>query len=225
MDCRYVDDKPKSWTLPGEIEHVLWNPHSQDYFVAGTDTGHLHYLDRRMDDKVVFTLNAHSDSVTSVCFGTDPELTGLMMTSSADKLVKVWDISDNAPKKVMEKDMKLGTLYCAEACPDSSTGLVFAVGGETEMRVLNLKRNVTVCEYFNIEMSDAGDGKISGASGDADLATTSSNPNTTTNRFLAQSEKKISKTNEGPAAETAHKTKEKKVKKKKSKQKTKTNRN
>ncbi len=51
--------------------------------------------------------------------------------------------------KVHKKTMKMGELHCLGTSPDSP--LVVGVGGETELRVLNLRRNAAICQHFQME--------------------------------------------------------------------------
>ena len=64
----------------------------------------MYYTDVRMD-KPVFTLSAHTESVTGLAISS--QLPGLLITASTDKSMKVWDVQDNKPAMVLEKDMKV----------------------------------------------------------------------------------------------------------------------
>ena len=147
-DCRSADVH-KTWTLAGEVERVTWNHHDPYHFLASTDTGHVYYVDVRQEG-TVFTLKAHTSAVTGLVLSSG--IAGCLLTASTDKTVKVWDIRDNKPAIVHSQDMKMGELHCAQSCPDAS--LVFAIGGEREFRVFNLKKNAMVAKCFDLNKKE-----------------------------------------------------------------------
>lgn len=77
-----------------------------------------------------------------------------MVTASADKLVKVWDVKENEPKFVKEVDPQVGTILSLSANPDYP--FVFAVSGDNiaeNMKVLdisNFKAGTFLLPYFYI---------------------------------------------------------------------------
>merc|ERR1712150_202264 len=83
-DCRTPDKAVKTWTLPGEVERVLWNQHDPYCFLASSETGHLFYLGARTD-KPLFTLSAHSGAVSGLSLSTS--VPGCLVSCSDDKEV------------------------------------------------------------------------------------------------------------------------------------------
>ena len=165
-DCRSPKDSHKTWRLPGEVERVVWNPHDPYYFLASSDTGHVYYLDVR-NSEPVFTLQAHHGAVTGL--SVSQHMPGCVMTASQDKYVKVWDIRGNKPSLVLEKEPKMGGIHCVGSSPDSA--LIFAVGGEQELRVMNLHKNVDVAEHFGTEaVAGDEDAELLGVAGAEDNA-------------------------------------------------------
>lgn len=62
-----------------------------------------------------------------------------MLTASADKLVKVWDVQENEAKFIKEIDPQVGTILSLSANPDYP--FVFAVSGDNvaeNMKVLDI---------------------------------------------------------------------------------------
>ncbi|XP_064628695.1 periodic tryptophan protein 1 homolog [Lineus longissimus] len=143
FDCRSSDKDCKKWTIAGEVERVVWNWSSPFHLLASSDQGFVYLLDVRTD-KTVFTLSAHTGAVTGLCLSS--QVPNLLVTGSADKLVKVWDIQDNKPEMVMEKNFKLGGIQCISCCPDAP--YAFAAGCEKDVKVWDIRENKAVTEHF-----------------------------------------------------------------------------
>ena len=57
-------------------------------------------------------------------------------------VLQVWDIADDSPKCVQEREMKLGRLHCAEGCPDAP--FVVCMGGDKNsdnLKVLDVRES------------------------------------------------------------------------------------
>lgn len=159
-DCRNPNSTYKNWDLDGEIERVLWDTHKPFNFFASTDKGVIYYLDSRMD-KQLFTLSAHDEAVTGI--SQSYKVPGLLVTTSSDKMFKVWDVQDNKPSLVLERNLKMGQLYCSECCPEAP--FVFAIGGDGgEMKVWDIRESAAVRKHFldraPVGVTMEGDGDI-----------------------------------------------------------------
>lgn len=147
FDCRSKDSY-KAWSMPGEVERVIWNHYNPFCFLASTDKGTVHYIDCR-NDKPVWELSAHSKEVTGLSLSS--ACPGLLFTGSSDGLVKVWDIEEQSkPVWVWENDVKLGNLQCLGSSPDAPFTL--AAGGDKKSRnfgVWDLCDNVAVSNRFS----------------------------------------------------------------------------
>ena len=150
FDCRAPESVPQSWNLTGEVEKVHWNPHERYNFFASTDSGDVFYYDVRTANPI-FTLSAHSSAVTGLA--TSPTIANCFVTSSEDRIVKFWDISKSSPSVITEKDCKIGSIFCVSSCPDSK--LLFCVGGEREMKVLQLSNDEKVMAHIGTESTAA----------------------------------------------------------------------
>lgn len=146
VDCRSPEGSQKSWKLAGEVEKVIWNSHNASSFFASTDTGHVYCYDIRTEQPV-FEFVAHPSAVTSLTLS--PSIEGCLVTSSEDESIKVWDVRSDSPKLVDQKKCKIGALFCSAACSDSS--LLLCVGGERELRVMDMKINEKVVARFNAQ--------------------------------------------------------------------------
>ncbi|XP_078322317.1 periodic tryptophan protein 1 homolog isoform X2 [Crassostrea virginica] len=142
-DCRNPNQDCKSWALDGEVENVLWDRFNENNFYATTDKGYVFYMDKRAG-KPVFTLSAHDEAVTGICQSSS--VPGLLITTSTDKTMKIWDIQDNRPSSVLERNLKLNQLFCVDACPEAP--FVFAVGGEKEIKVWDIRESAAVRKHF-----------------------------------------------------------------------------
>ncbi|XP_014673009.1 PREDICTED: periodic tryptophan protein 1 homolog isoform X2 [Priapulus caudatus] len=145
FDCRDPSNNHKAWQFDGEVERVIWNHFEPFYFLASTETGFVYYVDVRQTG-TVFTLRAHTKAVTGLSLSN--HIAGCLTTVSADRTCKIWDLKDNKPECVLERDLHLGHLQCCTPCPDAP--YIVAIGGEqSSVKVWDIKDNATVRNHFS----------------------------------------------------------------------------
>ena len=146
FDCRTAGQH-KDWKVGGEVERLVWNHFQPHNLIASNDQGQVVSVDLRTDKKPLWTLSAHSEAVTGLSLSS--QCPGCLVTSSQDKIVKVWDISDDSPSFVYERDVKLGQLHDLAACPDAP--FVVCVGGDKRddnMKVWDIRESAAVKGRF-----------------------------------------------------------------------------
>ncbi|XP_044255821.1 periodic tryptophan protein 1 homolog [Tribolium madens] len=139
FDCRNPETH-QTWKINGEVETLVWNPLQPFSFFAGSDTGNLQYFDCRKGQ--VWTVEAHEKEVTGLV--ASAQCPGLLVTSSPDGAIKVWDYTENEATFVYEKDFNLGTIQCLDLSPDLP--FVIAAGGD------NKSNNFLVHDLRNIDV-------------------------------------------------------------------------
>ncbi|KAK3763000.1 hypothetical protein RRG08_041616 [Elysia crispata] len=143
IDCRNPSENVKKWKFTGEVERALWNHFNPFNFLASTDKGMLYEVDVRQD-KPLFTLSAHEEGVTGVALST--QIPGLLVTSSPDKHLKVWDIENSRPSLVLNRNLRMDVLHCVNCNPDHP--FVFAVGANKDFKVWDIRESAAVRGHF-----------------------------------------------------------------------------
>ncbi|KAK0052590.1 periodic tryptophan protein 1 [Biomphalaria pfeifferi] len=142
-DCRTPLDSVKKWKFDGEIERALWNHFSPFHFLASTEKGMLYAVDIRQE-KPLFTLSAHEQEVTGISLSS--QIPGLLVTTSPDKYLKVWDIQDSKPSLILSRNLKMDILHCVSCNPDHP--FVFAIGGNKDFKVWDIRESAAVRRHF-----------------------------------------------------------------------------
>lgn len=152
-DMRAPDAKAPRWGVESDVENVRWDPHDPNFFYISTENGIIHYHDVRnapkdpSASKPVWTLHAHDDAVSS--FDINPIIPGFMATGSADRQVKLWNITAAGPTMVVSRNLEVGKVFSTVFAPDEEVGFRLAVAGSKgTMQIWDTSTNAAVRKAF-----------------------------------------------------------------------------
>lgn len=140
----------RTWTLGADAdpEAVAWDPHVAHRFVVACEDGSVTCFDARKEGAPLWKLDAHKKATSSVDF--NPVAAGVLATGSADKTVKLWDVSGATPSLLATKDMELGKVFSVKFSPDSAS-LLAAGGSKGKVGVWNTLEQ----EAMQVRLPDA----------------------------------------------------------------------
>ncbi|GFZ19666.1 transducin/WD40 repeat-like superfamily protein [Actinidia rufa] len=119
------------WSVSADVESVAWDPHSEHSFVVSLEDGTVNGYDIRAaksdqsGSKPSFTLHAHDKAVCSISY--NPLAPNLLATGSTDKMVKLWDLSNNEPSCIATTNPKAGAVFSISFSQDNP--FLLAIGG------------------------------------------------------------------------------------------------
>ncbi|KAG5514454.1 hypothetical protein RHGRI_035759 [Rhododendron griersonianum] len=122
------------WSVSADVESVAWDPHTEHSFVVSLENGTVSGFDIRAaksdqssDSKPSFTLHAHDKAVCTISYNPLAPNVHLLATGSTDKMVKLWDLSNNQPSCVASNNPKAGAVFSISFSEDSP--FLLAIGG------------------------------------------------------------------------------------------------
>lgn len=120
------------FSVGADVESLAWDPHSEHSFVVSLENGTVTSFDIRAatsastsETKPSFTIHAHDKAASSLCF--NPLVPNLLATGSTDKMVKLWDLTNNQPSCVASRNPKAGAVFSVSFSDDCPFFL--AIGG------------------------------------------------------------------------------------------------
>jgi len=119
------------WSVSADVESLAWDPHASHTFLVSLEDGTVGGYDVRsgtvdpLQGKALFTIHAHEKAVCSLAYNTVAP--NLLATTSTDKMVKLWDLTDNQPSCIASVNPKVGAIFAASFCADAP--FLLAVGG------------------------------------------------------------------------------------------------
>ncbi|OIT00109.1 peroxisome biogenesis protein 7, partial [Nicotiana attenuata] len=131
-DVRYPSHSGYKFPVSADVESLAWDPHSEHSFVVSLENGTVTSFDIRAASsdsssatKPSFTIHAHDKAVSSMSF--NPLVPNLLATGSTDKMVKLWDLSNNQPSCIASRNPKAGAVFSVSFSDDCPFFL--AIGG------------------------------------------------------------------------------------------------
>ncbi|KAJ0040989.1 hypothetical protein Pint_27595 [Pistacia integerrima] len=131
-DARISTHSGFKWSITADVESLAWDPHNEHSFVVSLEDGTVKGFDIRIaksdpasESQPSFTLHAHDKAVCSVSY--NPLASNLLATGSTDKMVKLWDLSNNQPSCVASRNPKAGSIFSVSFSGDSP--FLLAIGG------------------------------------------------------------------------------------------------
>ena len=153
-DMRAPDAEAPRWTVEADVEKVRWDSHDPSFFYVTTESGTVHYYDVRSVpsaeglSKSAWTLQAHNGAVSA--FDINPTIPGFLATGSADKQVKLWNVTENRPSMVVSRNLDVGRVFSAQFAPDAEVSFRLSVAGSNGgLQVWDTSTNAAVRRAFS----------------------------------------------------------------------------
>ncbi|KAI5680273.1 hypothetical protein M9H77_01500 [Catharanthus roseus] len=131
-DGRIPSHDGLKWFVAADVESLAWDPHTEHSFVVSLENGMVTGFDIRASSSnksseglPSFALHAHDKAVCTVSY--NRSIPNLLATGSMDKMVKLWDLSNNQPSCVASKNPKAGAVFSVSFSNDSP--YLLAMGG------------------------------------------------------------------------------------------------
>lgn len=140
------------WSVSADVESLAWDPHTEHSFVVSLEDGTVRGYDIRTaksdqssESQPSFTLHAHDKAVCSVSYS--PAATNLLATGSTDKMVKLWDLSNNQPSCIASQNPKAGAVFSISFSGDNP--FLLAIGGSKgKLQIWDTSSDAAVSRKF-----------------------------------------------------------------------------
>ncbi|VAH11409.1 unnamed protein product [Triticum turgidum subsp. durum] len=139
------------WPVEADVESLVCDPHNEHSFVVSLENGMVQVFDIRTASsnsnpgQPIFTLHAHEKAVSSISFA--PSTPNFLATGSTDKMVKLWDLSNNQPSCVSSLNPKLGAIFSVSFSIDNPF-LLACGGSKGKLKVWNTLSEPAVANKF-----------------------------------------------------------------------------
>ncbi|KAG6768282.1 hypothetical protein POTOM_027183 [Populus tomentosa] len=120
----YDDEDDENKRVIGRQAGLVWEVSLEDGTVQGFDI-RAAKSGSASDLKPSFTLHAHDKAVCTISY--NPLTSNLLATGSTDKMVKLWDLSNNQPSCLVSKNPKAGAIFSVSFSEDNP--FLLAIGG------------------------------------------------------------------------------------------------
>jgi len=102
-------NKVKFFDCKNEIESVQWDLHKNQIFSCCLDNGYICSFDFRYEKNQLFNFKAHEKSCNEIQY--HPSFKDLLVSSSEDGYIKLWNIKDNNPKLLKTQKSNYGAVF------------------------------------------------------------------------------------------------------------------
>lgn len=157
-DTRAPEAEALRWEVESDVETVMWDPHNPNHFYITTENGIIHFNDFRNApktpeaSKAIWTLQAHDASISA--FDANPIVPGFLVTGSADRIVKLWNVQPDGPSMVVSRNVDVGKVFSTKFAPDPEVAFRLAVAGSKgAMQIWDTSTNAAVRRAFASRMA------------------------------------------------------------------------
>ncbi|PKA56713.1 Protein SPA1-like 2 [Apostasia shenzhenica] len=152
LDADSITKVSNKWQVLADVESLAWDPHVDHSFIVSQENGTVQGFDVRTASsdssggKPLFTLQAHEKAISSISY--NPSVPSYSFTGSTDKMVKLWDLSNNQPSCVASKNLKAGSIFSI-AFSEDSPFLLAAGGHKGKLKVWDMTSEPEVARKFD----------------------------------------------------------------------------
>ncbi|KAF8656211.1 hypothetical protein AX16_002647 [Volvariella volvacea WC 439] len=151
--------------LGSDVEALRWDPWETHGFYVSLENGLVLNFDVRIlpsnldsPSPARFTLSAHDGACSSI--DVNPHIRGCIATGGTDKLVKVWNITDEDGGKrnvslVTSRDLGVGKVFSTTFSPNDPLTLA-AAGSQAKLQIWDVGANYGARKAFGAKLREAG---------------------------------------------------------------------
>ncbi|KAJ7476146.1 WD40-repeat-containing domain protein, partial [Mycena latifolia] len=145
-----------------DVEAMRWDPWDEYGFYVSLENGLVLNFDVRtlpsdlaQPSPARFTLAAHDGPASAL--DVNPHIRGCLATGGNDKLVKVWNVSDEPAgvSLVTSRDLGVGKVFSTVFSPDDALTLA-AAGSKAKLQIWDVGANFGARKAFGAKLREAG---------------------------------------------------------------------
>ncbi|OCH83962.1 transducin family protein/WD-40 repeat family protein [Obba rivulosa] len=152
--------------LGSDVEALRWDPFEAHGFYVSLENGIILNFDARTlptnlssPSPARFTLSAHDGAASAL--DVNPHIRGVLATGGTDKIVKVWNINEDADigkrqvSAVTSRDLGVGKVFSVAWSPDDPLTLA-AAGSKAKLQVWDIGANAGARKVLGPKVAEAG---------------------------------------------------------------------
>jgi len=149
-----------------DVEAIRWDPWEVQGFYVSLENGLVLNFDARTlpsnlnsPSPARFTLSAHDGAASAL--DVNPHIRGCLVTGGTDKIVKVWNVNEEAGQDKREvslitsRDLGVGKVFSTAWSPDDPLTLA-AAGSQAKLQVWDIGTNAGVRKSLGPKLAEAG---------------------------------------------------------------------